>query len=87
MVVDSGSSAMFSRSVPGMGKCSATAKTLIPDQLKDDFIRKARDLGFDGEADALRELIAVFTYGLEHVESMHLQRIRAMAGVVREPSR
>ena len=82
-----GKHASLSRSVPGMGKCTATAKTLIPDELKDDFIRKAKRAGYDGESDCLRDLIAVFTYGMKHVESMHLQRLHALAGTVLESER
>lgn len=36
---------MFSRpTTSGFGKCTAVLKTLVPDELKDDFARRAREL-------------------------------------------
>lgn len=71
----------------GYGKCTATAKTLIPEELKEDFARKARTAGYAGESECLRDLIALWTYGRKHVESMHRQRLAALSEIVPETER
>ncbi len=73
--------------VLGGGKCTAVAKTLIPEQLKEDFGRKARELGYPGESECLRDLIALWTYGREHVERMQRSRLAALAGIGTEQVR
>lgn len=62
------------------GKATETAKTLLPEQVKRDFSDKWRSAGFESEGEALRHLIAIYTYGAAHIESLHRQRIRGMAG-------
>lgn len=61
------------------GKATETAKTLLPEQVKRDFSDKWRSDGWESEGEALRHLIAIYTYGPAHVESLHLQRIRGMS--------
>lgn len=73
-------SVMFSRpTTSGFGKCTAVLKTLVPDELKDDFARRARELGYPSDSDALRELVMVFTYGAGHLQKVHAERIRKMS--------
>jgi hypothetical protein len=61
------------------GKATDVAKTMLPEQVKRDFSDKWREAGFESESEALRHLIAIYTYGAAHIESLHLQRIRGMA--------
>lgn len=71
----------------GYAKCTETAKTLIPYEMKEDFARKAREAGYAGESDCLRDLIALWTYGKKHVESMHRRRMAALSSIVPETER
>jgi hypothetical protein len=64
----------------GFGKCTATLKTLVPDEAKDDFVRRARELGYGSDSDALRELVFIFTYGADHLAKVHTDRINRVAG-------
>lgn len=63
----------------GFGKCNVPAKTLLSDELNDDFARKWRALGYGSSSDVLRELVIVFTYGQEHLAKVHTDRIAALA--------
>ncbi len=65
----------------GWGKCTSTMKTLVPDEIKDEFIRKSRSLGYASESDCLRELVMVFLRGHEEVARLHADRIRMLAGI------
>ncbi len=62
------------------GKAGEPAKTTLPTDLKMAFYSKWSAAGFASEAEALRHLVAIYVYGARHVESLHLHRIRAMAG-------
>jgi hypothetical protein len=63
----------------GFGKCNVPAKTLLTDEINDDFTRKWRLLGYGSSSDALRELVIVFTYGHEYLTKVHTDRIAALA--------
>jgi hypothetical protein len=71
----------------GIGKVTETCKTLVTYELKEDFARKAREAGYAGESECLRDLIALWTYGVEHVESMHRRRMQALSAIVQETER
>jgi hypothetical protein len=76
-----GSAALAARPTSqGFGKCTAPLKTLVPDEAKDDFIRRARELGYGSDSDALRELVFIFTYGADHLAKVHTDRITRVAG-------
>ena len=70
-----------------IGKCTETAKTLLPEQLKEDFQRKWRNAGYAGEGECLRDLIAMWTYGRRHVESMMQSRLAALSEIGTESDR
>lgn len=70
-----------------IGKCTATAKTLLPEQLKEDFSRKWRNAGYAGEGECLRDLIAMWTYGKRHVQSMMQSRLEALSAIGTESDR
>lgn len=74
------SQVMFSRpTTSGFGKCTAVIKTLVPDEVKDDFAKRARELGYPSDSDALREAVMLFTYGVGYLQKVHAERIRRMA--------
>lgn len=74
------SQVMFSRpTTSGFGKCTETLKCLVPAELKEDFARRARLLGYPFDSDALRELVIAFTYGAGHLERLHVERIKRVA--------
>lgn len=78
----------FSRGTTlGLGKCTATLKTLAPEDLKDAFVRKSRELGYDSESDCLRDLVAIWVLGADEVMKVHADRVRRMSTVVTEPER
>ncbi len=71
------SQVMFSRpTTSGFGKCTDTLKCLVPLEVKEDFARRARSLGYPSDSDALREIVIAFTYGAGHLERLHLERIK-----------
>lgn len=61
------------------GKATAVVKTSIPDGVREDFRRKWIALGFASKSEAVRYLVEVATYGADHIESLHRDRIRAVA--------
>lgn len=69
------------RSTPALwGKCTETVKARIPGEMFDALQQRARSLGMT-DAELLREIIAVSLYGVEHVASMHRQRLMQVAGM------
>jgi len=73
----------FSRSagLPAhMGKATAELKTKVPDCVKDDFAMLAHGLGLN-ESEFLRSIVMVRLYGVEGVERMHSNQLRAAAGI------
>lgn len=72
----------FHRTVPGpwTGKCTETIKTRISARMLADLQTRAHSLGLT-DAELLREIIAVSLYGVDHVASMHRERLMAAAGL------
>jgi len=56
------------------GKCTETAKTMLPPEIKEGVRRKAFDMGVS-EQEYLRELIMVDVLGIDMVLKLHEQRI------------
>lgn len=74
------SQVVFSRpTTSGFGKCTETLKCLVPDEVKADFGRKSRELGYLSDSDALRELVIAFTYGAGHLQRLHAERVQRVA--------
>jgi len=63
----------------GWGKSTETIKCLVPIEVKEQFLRRQRELGYPSESDALRELCIVFAFGAEHLAKVHADRIRRLA--------
>lgn len=61
------------------GKCTARLSTLVPDELKEEFDRKALRAGYPSASDCLRELVMVYLRGREYLVSVHRERIEALA--------
>lgn len=60
------------------GKQTAVLKTLVSDEVCDDFGRFARERGFGSTSDALRELIYVAMYGADFLVDLHRKRIASL---------
>ena len=60
------------------GKQTATLKTLVTDEVSDDFARFARERGFGSTSDALRELVVVALYGADFLIDLHRKRIASL---------
>ena len=57
-----------------LGKCTETAKTMLPPEIKEGLRRKSFDMGVS-EQEYLRELIMVDVLGVDMVLKLHEQRI------------
>lgn len=68
----------YARSIDG-GKKNSKAEARISDDLKEAFRRKWMDAGFESESECAEMLIAVFTWGQEHVRMMQEQRLRRVS--------
>lgn len=64
-----------------MGKATATLKASVPECVKEDFDRLARDLGFPSGSDFLRDIVMVRLYGAEQIRMMNEDRLRKAAGI------
>lgn len=62
------------------GKQTATLKTMVSDEVAEDFARFARQRGYPSQSDCLRELVMTAVYGSEHVANLHRQRIVSLFG-------
>lgn len=62
------------------GKQTATLKTMVTDEVAEDFARFARQRGYPSQADCLRELLLTALYGPDHVADLHRQRIASLFG-------
>jgi hypothetical protein len=60
------------------GKQTSVLKTLVTDDVSDDFGKFARDRGFGSTSDALRELILVAMYGPDFLVDLHRKRINSL---------
>ena len=75
----------------GWGKATETIKCLVPMEVKEQFLKRQRELGYPSESDALRELCIVFAFGSDYLTKVHVERIRqltsSMAGIGKEGER
>ena len=62
------------------GKQTAVLKTMVADEVAEDFARFARQRGYPSQSDCLRELVLTAIYGAEHVADLHRQRITSLFG-------
>ena len=62
------------------GKQTATIKTMVSDEVAEDFARFARLRGYPSVSDCLREVVLTVVYGPDHVADLHAQRIRSLFG-------
>lgn len=64
-----------------MGKATSEIKCKVPDCVKEDFDRLARELGFPSSGDFLRDMVMVRVYGEEQIRRMNEERIRKVSGM------
>lgn len=60
------------------GKCTATIKTMVPDEFREDCTRFWRDKGYQSESDFVREALMVTVYGPEYLADLHRERIESL---------
>lgn len=60
------------------GKQTATLKTSVTDEVKEQFTRWSREHGYATESDCLRELVLVTVYGPAYLTDLHRQRIASL---------
>lgn len=65
--------------VPGLGKCTEELKTVVPEEVKEEFAALAVLAG-QRPADYLRDLILEHMYGSLHVARIRNARRNGMAG-------
>lgn len=63
----------------GFGKCSERLSTLVPEEIKEEFERRARALGYPSSSDCLRELLIVWLRGADMLKKVHADRIAQVA--------
>jgi hypothetical protein len=61
-----------------LGKQNCQLKTLVSDEVCDEFGRFARERGFGSTSDALRELVLVALYGPDFLIDLHRKRIASL---------
>lgn len=64
-----------------LGKQTATLKTLVTDEVKDDFERFARERGYPSSSDCLRELVLVAVHGPSYLADLHRKRIESLVPI------
>ena len=71
---------MFSRptSAALSGKQTATLKTMVTDEVADEFKKFARERGYASDSDCMRELILVAVFGPEYLTDIHRARIQSL---------
>lgn len=62
------------------GKQTVSLKTMVTDEVAEDFQKFARLRGYPSQADCLRELLLTAMYGPDHVADLHRQRIVSLFG-------
>ena len=60
------------------GKQTCSVKTLVTDEVAEDFARFARDRGFGSTSDALREILIAAVYGSDYLIDLHRKRIESL---------
>lgn len=66
------------------GKRTEDARTRLSSFTKEKLSEVWRSLGYRTEAEFLAELIELRVHGVEHVERLHTDRLRAVAGKGKE---
>ena len=61
------------------GKQTCVLKTLVTDEVSEDFGRFARERGYGAVSDCLRELVLIACYGSEFVTDLHRRRIESLS--------
>lgn len=80
---DAHSRIAFSRSTglpASLGKATETAKTSLPEPVKEDLLRRCREVGMS-EADLLRSWVMLHLYGFDAVATMDRQRLEMAAAI------
>lgn len=62
----------------GLGKCTASLRALVPEELKEEFVKRSRGMGYASESDCLRDLIALWLLGPEEIAKVQAERIRRL---------
>jgi hypothetical protein len=75
-------SAVFARPTSSamVGKQTVTIKTMVSDEVSEDFARFMKERGYASQSDCLRELLLTAIYGPEHIADLHRQRIASLFG-------
>lgn len=60
------------------GKQTCSLKTLVSDEVAEDFGKFARLRGYGSASDCLRELVLIAVYGADYVANLHSERIRSL---------
>jgi hypothetical protein len=61
------------------GKQTCSLKTLVSDEVAEEFSLFARKRGYGSASDCLRELVLIAVYGVDYVADLHRQRIESLA--------
>ena len=61
-----------------LGKQTAVLKTLVTDEVRDDFERFARSRGYGSSSDCLRELVLIALFGPTYLTDLHRKRIESL---------
>lgn len=61
------------------GKQTCSLKTLVSDEVAEDFGKFARLRGYGSTSDCLRELVLIAIYGTEYVANLHRDRLLSLA--------
>lgn len=80
---------VFSRSGAGsvFGKRTDKVSALVSTETKEALRALWRELGYESESEFVAHLIEIRVHGLEHVRSVHVDRLRAVAGIGEEKER
>ena len=65
------------------GKRTEDVRTKLALPTKTGLSKKWRELGYSSEADYLADLIEIAVHGLDYVSTIHLERLKKIAGMGR----
>ena len=60
------------------GKQTCALKTLVTDEVGEEFAKFARERGYPSASDCLRELVMVSVYGPDYLSDLHRRRIASL---------
>lgn len=66
------------------GKRIKPVRSLVAENTKEALVKIWRSLEFRSESEFVAELIEIRVHGIDHVEKLHGQRARAVAGIGHE---